>query len=99
MSNPFPLVILVQCDPATAARVQSGLGGGPSGPTIRFGRRGPRLNAEPDGKSYTIQVKDTETFDLVKRVLTAQGAGRDAWVSVDSGSGPQWVPLSRFTQG
>lgn len=99
MSNPFPFDILLQCDPQTASRVQLGLNGGPSGPTIRFGRRGPRLNAQSDGKSYTIQVKDYETFELVKRVLAAQGLGGNAHVSVDTGSGPQWVPLSRFMQG
>lgn len=61
---------------------------------LRFGGSRGVMNARGDGRSYTIQVKDTSTFELVKRVLSEHGGS--AWVSIDRDSGPQWVPLKRL---
>lgn len=89
MNSPFPLVILIQSDPPTAGRIQQSV-------QPRFGGRGPSLNRRTDGKSYTIQVEDTATLELLTRALREHGATSSAYVSVNSGAGPQWVPLSRY---
>lgn len=101
MSSPFPLTVMFQNTPDVAAGIQQKLNP-PAGPgPVRFGGSGGRIpvNALPDGQTYTIQVKDSQTLRRVAEALISYGATARAWISVTTSAGPQWRPINEFIHG
>lgn len=101
MSSPFPLTVMFQNTPDVAAKVQERLSP-PSRPgPVRFGGSGARIpiNAMPDGQTYTIQIKDSQTLRRVVEALSSSGATARAWISVTTSAGPQWKAINEFIPG
>ncbi|HEV3049176.1 MAG TPA: hypothetical protein VGX50_02665 [Longimicrobium sp.] len=63
---------------------------------VKFGGKGTILNPAAGGEWYTIQVQNGPALEILKGALQAHNATASAWVSINDGSAPQWVPLSQI---